>query len=141
MDPVALGPFRAEPLVQLGDDLGKRLFLRVGLAAGAGEECAHLAVFGLEREGAGELLLGAQVGQLDFLAEIQPSLASRADERGERPAEQVVRFQFDVGERHDLGQKRVGVGEPAQRVAEATLVSLVQRGEPADGRSERGVQP
>ena len=56
------------------------------------------------------------------VAEVDDPLpGSRLMQPGERPAEQVVAFELDVGERHDLGQEAVDAHEPGEDVAELVL--------------------
>jgi hypothetical protein len=87
---------------------------------------------GSSARGPGERLLGSQVGDLHHAAEVKSGVPGRPDERRQRPAAQVVGFEFHICETHDLRQERVGPDEPAQRVAELVLPPGLQTVEPVE---------
>ena len=132
----------AEPFVDLLDDPRQRFLVRLVALAAAVEHGDDLADGVAQGDGSFELLLDAQVGQLDQRSGVDGDVvAADLGEGGERLAVQVVPVQLGVGERHHLRQEPVGAHEPLQGVDEPLLLVLVEVGEPVDRRGQRGVDP
>ena len=72
---------------------------------------------------------------------VTPMIALALQQLRQPPAEQVVAFELDVGERHDLREERVDAGEPGEHVAELVLLLLREGVEPVDGRLHHRVDP
>jgi hypothetical protein len=86
------------------------------------------------------------VSELHRVAEVDADDRVAPHQLRQAAAEQVVAFELDVGERHDLREERVDPGEPGEHVAELVLAGTalarrVERVEPVDRRLHHGVDP
>ena len=114
---VFFGPVGTEAFVDARDDLGKVLFVGIGQRSDAGVDGLNFAFAIGKGDGTFEDLVVAEVSELYFRAQVDADAGVLvSDQGGQGPAVNVVAFEPNIGELHDLGQEPVHPNEAGEGI-------------------------